>query len=352
MGHMDPAFHELTQAVSEQLRAVFRTENPCTIALPATGGSGPAVFADNFVEEGDRVVVGICGVFGERMAQAFERVGAEVVRVEGEWGRDIPPAELTAALGPEASVLAVVHGETSTGVVQEMDGLGAACREAGAILLVDCVTSLGGMPVEIDEWGVDAAFAGTQKCLNCPPGLAPFTAGPRALERLEERSRPPGSWYLDLSLIWAWWDPETRGAYHHTVPVNSIYGLHEALRLILDEGLEARWERHERAHRAMRAGLAVWDIGVLAPPECALWPLIAALTPEGVDADALRSQLLQEQDIETAAGFGQFAGRMFRIGLMGASARLESVEFLLEALADPLGKDPGPAIEAAREAFG
>jgi alanine-glyoxylate transaminase/serine-glyoxylate transaminase/serine-pyruvate transaminase len=353
IGHFDPAFLELTELISDRLRGLFRTDNKVTLALSTTGSGGPSAMAANFVEAGDRVVVGVAGVFGERLAQAIERVGAEVMRVEGEWGRSIPAERLTGAL-EGASALALVHGETSTGAVQSLEGLADACRDRDALLLLDCVTSLGGQGVLIDEWGVDAAYSGTQKCLNCPPGLSPFTAGERAIERIGARKSPPSSWYLDLEMIAGYWDPDRR-SYHHTAPINMLYGLAEALRLIEDEGLEPRWARHRAAHESLRAGLAAWGLEVVAPPEEALWPLTAVLVPDGVDESAVRGRLLEEDGIEISGGLGELAGRAWRIGLMGQNATLETVELLLEALAGALSAagraaSPDAAIAEARRA--
>jgi alanine-glyoxylate transaminase/serine-glyoxylate transaminase/serine-pyruvate transaminase len=334
IGHFDPAFLELTERISDRLRGLFRTENQVTLALSTTGSGGPSAMAANLVEAGDRVVVGVAGVFGERLAQAMERVGAEVVRVGGDWGRSIPAERLIEALDG-ASALAVVHGETSTGAVQSLEGLAEACRDKDALLLIDCVTSLGGQQVLVDEWGVDAAYSGTQKCLNCPPGLAPFTAGERATQRIEARKSPPSSWYLDLEMIAGYWDPDRR-SYHHTAPINMLYGLAEALRLIEDEGLEPRWARHRAAHESLRAGLAAWGVDVVAPPEEALWPLTAALVPDGVDEASVRRRLLEDDGIEVSGGLGDLAGRIWRIGLMGANATPETVELILRSLARAL----------------
>ena len=256
VGHLDPVFGEVMDETAELLRRTFRTANRATLPVSATGSGGMDALVVNFVAPGDRVVVGVNGLFGERMADAMERAGAHVVRVDGEWGRAIPPERLIDAAADGLDAMFVVHGETSTGVCQPLDGLAEACRERDALLLVDCVTSLAGQPLDLDAAGVDAAFSGTQKCLNCPPGLAPFTAGERAIAKLRAREDRPRSWYFDLSLVLGYWDGESGRAYHHTAPINMVYALREALRIVQEEGLEARWERHARAHEALRAALA------------------------------------------------------------------------------------------------
>ena len=300
----------------------------------------------NFVEPGDRVVVGVNGLFGERLTDAIRRADAEPVRVEAEWGRAIDVGELAAAIDDGADAVCVVHGETSTGVCQPLDGLADHCRAAGALLLVDCVTTLGGQPVLLDEWGVDAAFAGTQKCLNAPPGLAPFTAGERALEKLRARKSAPRSWYFDLSLVLGYWDGEGGRVYHHTAPINMVYALAEALRILAEEGLEARWERHRRAHDALRGALAEFGLERLAPDGEELWPLLAVVLPEGVDDAAVRKALVSEHGIEIAGSLGPLTGKVWRIGVMGEGARPEPQERLVRALAEVTRRDPEPALEA------
>jgi alanine-glyoxylate transaminase/serine-glyoxylate transaminase/serine-pyruvate transaminase len=346
IGHLDPAFVPVMEETADLLRGAFRTTNRVTLPVSATGSGGMDALLVNFVEPGDRVVVGVNGLFGERLTDALTRADAEVVRVEGEWGRALDLADLVAAVERGADAVCVVHGETSTGVCQPLDGLAEACRAAGALLLVDCVTSLAGQPVLIDDWGVDAAFSGTQKCLNAPPGLAPFTAGERALEKLRARKSPPRSWFFDLSLVLGYWDDDGGRVYHHTAPVNMIYALAEALRIVAEEGLEARWERHRRAHEALRAALREFGLERVAPDGEELWPLLQVWLPEGLDDKAVRSALLSEHGIEVATGFGPFAGKAIRIGIMGEGARPEPQERLVTALASVLGSEPRPAIEA------
>ena len=346
VGHLDPVFVELIEETASLLRGVFRTENQATLPVSATGSGGMDALIANFVEPGDRVVVGVNGLFGERLADGLGRAGAEVVRVEAEWGRALDVDELAAAVRRGADALCVVHGETSTGVCQPLDGLGEACRETGALFLVDCVTSLAGQPVLLDEWGVDAAFSGSQKCLNAPPGLAPFTAGERALAKLRGRATPPRSWFFDLSLVLGYWDSDGGRVYHHTAPVNMIYALAEALRIVDEEGLEARWERHRRAHEALRGALAELGLERIAPDGEELWPLLAVRLPDGTDDTGIRGALLAEHGIEIVGALGPLAGTAWRIGVMGEGARPEPQERLVRALADLMGREAAPAVEA------
>jgi alanine-glyoxylate transaminase/serine-glyoxylate transaminase/serine-pyruvate transaminase len=351
VGFLDPAFGEFLEDTAQMLREVFRTSNRATLPVSGTGSGGMDALVSNLVEPGDRVVCGVNGLFGERMADELARAGAEVVRVEAEWGRAIETERLLDAARGGLDALFVVHGETSTGVCQPLDGLGEACREQGALMLLDCVTSLSGQPLSIDEALVDAAFSGTQKCLNCPPGLAPFTAGERALEKLRRRSERPRSWYWDLDLVLGYWQADGGRVYHHTAPVNMIYALREALAIVLEEGLEERWERHRRAHEALRAALGELGFERLAPEGEELWPLLAVRLPEGVDEAPARGALLGEHGIVVAAGFGPLAGRVWRIGVMGEGARPEPQRRLVEAVAAVLGRESAGALAALDEAW-
>ncbi len=351
VGHLDPFFVALMEETADLLRATFRTENQATLPISATGSGGMDALIANFVEPGDRVVVGVNGLFGERLTDALGRAGADVVRVEAEWGRAIDPDELRSAIEPGTDAVCVVHGETSTGVCQPIDGLSDACRDAGALLLVDCVTSLAGQPVLLDEWGVDAAFSGSQKCLNVPPGLAPFTAGERALEKLRRRKTPPRSWFFDLSLVLGYWGGEGGRVYHHTAPINMIYALAEALRIVAEEGLEQRWERHRRAHEALRGALSQLGLERLARDGEELWPLLAVKVPEGVEDAPVRGALLADHGIEIAGSLGPLAGKVWRIGVMGEGARPEPQERLVAALAELMKRDSKPALEALAEGW-
>jgi alanine-glyoxylate transaminase / serine-glyoxylate transaminase / serine-pyruvate transaminase len=355
IGHMDPAFAEIMGETITLLREAFQTENVATLPISGTGSAGMEALVANFVDPGDRVVCGVHGLFGVRMADELRRAGADVVEVKADWGRAIPTEQLLeAAAGGPTNAIVVVHGETSTGVAQPLDGLSDWCRAHDALLLLDCVTSLGGHPLRLDEAGVDGAFSGTQKCLNCPPGLAPFTAGERALDKLRRRQRPGRSWYFDLSLVLNYWSPEgsTARAYHHTAPINMIYGLREALRIAVgDEWLPTSWERHRRAHHALRDALAVFGCERLAPDGEQLHPLLAVTPPDGVDEAAIRRGLLLEHGIEISGGLGPLAGRLWRIGVMGVGARREPQEQLVRALAALLHADPDEPLAALAEGW-
>jgi alanine-glyoxylate transaminase/serine-glyoxylate transaminase/serine-pyruvate transaminase len=351
IGHMDPAFAAIMGETIDLLREAFQTENVATLPVSGTGSAGMEALVANFVDPGDRVVCGVHGLFGMRMADELARAGAEVVRVEAEWGRAIEPERLIAAASDGLDAMVVVHGETSTGVAQPLDGLADACHERDALLMIDCVTSLGGHPLRLDEAGVDAAFSGTQKCLNCPPGLAPFTANERALAKLRRREQPGRSWYFDLSLVLGYWSPEQTGAtgraYHHTAPINMVYALREALTIaVAEEWLPSAWERHRRAHHALRDALSVLGCTRLAPDGEQLHPLLGVTPPDGVDEAAIRSALLLEHGIEISGGLGPLAGRLWRIGVMGAGARREPQAALVGALCELLGADPAEPLAA------
>lgn len=330
IGHLDPEFLRILDDVQSMLQRVFRTESALCLPISGTGSAGMEMCLVNLLEPGDRAVVAIQGVFGERIASIVERCGAVPIRVEAEMGEIIPPLRLIEAIErhrPELVVL--VHAETSSGVAQPVTEVAHAARDAGALVVLDCVTSLAGMDVRFDEWAIDAAYSGTQKCLSCPPGLAPAAFGPRALERLERRTRAVQSWYLDLTLIGRYLGSER--VYHHTAPVNSIFALHAALQGVLEEGLEARFERHRQAHMALVEGLSAIGFEMLVRPEHRL-PMLNAAVPGRDDESELRQRLLSEFDIEIGAGLGKLAGRVWRIGLMGENARVEVVNRLLEAL--------------------
>ena len=335
IGHLDPDFLAIADRTNERLRSVFQTANPATFPVSGTGSAGMETMLVNCLEPGDRLVVAVCGLFGERICDAASRLGVEVVRIEAEWGTAVDPERLADALAGGADALAVVHGETSTGVAQPLDGLADAAREHDALLLIDCVTSLGGYPLSIDEVGADVAFSGTQKCLNCPPGLAPLTIGERARARLERRRGPVPSWCFDLRAILAYWSPGSSGEriYHHTPPVNSIYALGEALELVLEEGLDARWQRHRAASTALLAGLEPLGFEPLVAESRRLWPLTTVRVPDGLDEAAVRAELLAGHRVEISGGFGPLKGRIWRIGTMGVNASAEAVSTLTGAIA-------------------
>jgi alanine-glyoxylate transaminase / serine-glyoxylate transaminase / serine-pyruvate transaminase len=336
LGHLDPEFLSLLDETMERLRTVFRTKNALTLPISGTGSAGMEACFVNLLEPGDTAIVGVNGVFGERMAEVARRCGAEVVRVEQAWGRALDPQHLIDAQRehPDARLLAVVHAETSTGVENDIAPL-AAIADTDTLLVVDAVTSLAGIPVEVDEWRVDACYSGTQKCLGVPPGLSPLTFGERALDRLRNRSHPPQSWYLDLGLIGAYVGGSTR-RYHHTAPIVMIYSLHAGLGAVLDEGLDAVWERHRRVGARLHAELPDLGFRLAAEKGHQLPQLTTAWLPEGADDAALRKSLLETYGIEVGIGLGEFAGKAWRIGLMGHSARDRSVTALLGALRELL----------------
>jgi alanine-glyoxylate transaminase/serine-glyoxylate transaminase/serine-pyruvate transaminase len=333
IGHLDPQFLVLMDEIRDRLRQVFATRNEMTLAVSGTGSAGMETVFVNLIEPGDKVLVGRCGVFGNRMADVAARCGAEVVTVDAPWGQPIELGALTQAIERHRpQVVALVHAETSTGVHQPVDGLGQAIHDAGGLFVLDCVTSLGGMPVEIDAWGVDAAYSGTQKCLSCPPGLSPVTFSPRAVARLDARKHKVQSWYLDLSMVRHYWGGER--AYHHTAPINMLYALHEALAIVLEEGLPARFERHRAVHEQLRAGLAGLDIGYVSAAGHSLPMLNAVSVPAGLDDALVRRRLLDLYGIEIGGGLGDFRGKAWRIGLMGHTAMRRNVTLLLAALAE------------------
>jgi alanine-glyoxylate transaminase/serine-glyoxylate transaminase/serine-pyruvate transaminase len=328
LGHLDPEFLALLDETCDRLRAVFRTTNPLTLPISGTGSAGMEAAFVNVVDPGDVVAVGVNGLFGERMCDVAARCGAEVVRVDEEWGRALAPDRLLDA-HPSPKVIAVVHAETSTGVRNDIAPLGAA--KGDALLLVDCVTSLGGIPLETDKWGIDIAYSGTQKCLGVPPGLAPLTVSERARERFVARSQ---SWYLDLTMIGDYVGSSRK--YHHTAPVSMVYALHAGLGVLLDEGLEASWARHEACGRALEQGLQKLGLELLAQEGHRLPELTTVWLPDGFDEATARRRLLTDYGIEVGAGVGPFGGRAWRIGCMGHTARARNVALLLRALEEVL----------------
>jgi alanine-glyoxylate transaminase/serine-glyoxylate transaminase/serine-pyruvate transaminase len=329
---MDPEFMRVMNEVREMLQAVFETENEMTLACSGTGSAGAEMLADNLVEPGDTCLVGVNGVFGGRFAEKCRRAGGEVMTVEAPWGQAIDQDEFVARIDEvKPDVAMVVHAETSTGVHQPVDKLASAVHRHGGLLIVDCVTSLGGLPVKIDERGIDAAYSGTQKCLSCPPGLAPVTLSERAIHKVQHRTAPINSWYLDLTLVGNYWSG-TR-AYHHTAPVNMNFALHEALRLILEEGLEPRFARHRAAHDLLKAQLIDRGFEYASQPEHSLPMLNLVTVPDRIDDEAAaRKALLTTHGIEIGGGLGQLAGVCWRIGLMGHGARSENVDAIVKAL--------------------
>ncbi len=333
LGHLDPGFIQIMETVKGQLRQVFDTKNTVTFPISATGSAGMEFLLANFLEPGDTIVVGVNGVFGGRVAALSEKLGAEVVRVEQEWGRAIDNDVFCRAVRERApKIAALVNGETSTGVYQPMEGIGAACRESGSLLFVDCVTSLAGMPVHVDQWGADLVFSGTQKCIGVPPGLAPVTVSARALEVYRQRSKPTPSFYFDLDAILAYVDGEGGRSYHHTAPISMVFALEAGLQEILDEGLEARWQRHSEAAAYLRSEMAQFGFEPVVPEGERLNPLTTLYLPKGLDEAAARAKLLNEHQIEVGAGLGPLAGKIWRVGLMAGNARKGAVDQLVEAL--------------------
>ncbi len=335
IGHLDPEFLALMDGLQSGLRAVFRTANRLTIAVSGTGSAGMEALLTNLVEPRERILVCVNGVFGGRAAELCRRLGADAVELTFPWGRPVDPAAVGEALDRSAAkTLFFVHAETSTGALSDAAAIAAAGREHGALVVMDCVTSLGGLPVEIDAWGIDAAFSGTQKCLSVPPGLAPVTLGERALARMDARMAPLPSWYFDLGLVRRYWGPDR--TYHHTAPVNMLYALAAALREIAGEGLPARFERHATAHAQLVAGLAALGLS-LVPPEGARLPMLNCVrVPDRVDEAAVRAALHARHDIEIGAGLGELRGKVWRIGLMGENAREGVVRRFLAALSEEL----------------
>ncbi len=331
VGHLDPAFIQLMEEIKGMLRSVFLTKNELTFPVSGTGSAGMEFCCVNLLEPGDEAVIGVNGVFGGRMADVAERCGARVTKVEAEWGRIIEPDQMAAALkNVRPKLVAIVHAETSTGALTPVPEISRLAHEAGALFLLDTVTSLGGCPVKIDEWEVDAVYSGTQKCLSCPPGLSPVSLGPRAMAAATHRKRKAQSWYLDVNLLASYWGQDR--VYHHTAPISMNYALHEALRLVLEEGLENRWRRHEQNHLALKEGLAQMGLELDSQPGHQLWSLNAIRVPGGADEAAVRKKLLSAFNTEIGAGLGPLKGKIWRVGLMGETSRRENVTAFLAAL--------------------
>ncbi len=331
LGHLDPLFLRCMDDIQEMLRYVFETDNRVTVPISATGSAGMEAALVNIIEQGDEVVVCIHGVFGERMLDIIGRAGGKPVIVRAEWGRAIDRKDIEAAFdSSKPGALAIVHAETSTGVLQDIAGLGELAHSRGALLVVDAVTSLGGHPVGVDRNGIDVCYSGTQKCLGAPPGLAPITFSERALERIRARKSKVQSWYLDMTMVEKYWGSDR--TYHHTAPISMNYALREALRIVCDEGLEARWRRHELNHRALVAGIEAMGLEMNVAPAHRLWSLNAVRVPEGVDDARVRGRLLNDSNIEIGGGLGPLKGKIWRIGLMGSGSSRENVLLVLDAL--------------------
>lgn len=332
VGHLDPTFVKLMDEIKAMLRQVFLTKNEMTFPVSGTGSAAMEFCFVNLIEPGDNVVIGVNGVFGVRMCEVAERCGARVTKVESSWGSIITPQQVADGLKQTSrpKLVAIVHAETSTGALTPVEEVSKLAHQAGALFLLDIVTSLGGCPVRLDEWDVDAAYSGTQKCLSCPPGLSPVSLSSRALEVVSKRKAKVQSWYLDVNLLSSYWGQER--VYHHTAPITMNYGLHEALRLVLKEGLENRWKRHQQNHLLLRQGLSELGLEIVSQAGHQLWQLNAVGVPAGVDETSVRKRLLTDDNIEIGAGLGPLKGKIWRIGLMGETSKKENVELVLAAL--------------------
>jgi len=360
IGHLDPAFVGMMDELKALLRIAFRTENALTMPISAPGSAGMETCFVNLVEPGDKVIVCINGVFGGRMKENVIRAGGEPICVEDTWGRAVDPNKLEDALRahPDARIVAFVQAETSTGASSDTRALVEVAHRHDCLTIVDAVTALGGSPLEVDAWEVDAVYAGSQKCLSCTPGLAPISMNERALAKVTSRSTPVRSWFLDLNLVLGYWhgDGGSKRSYHHTAPVNALYALHESLLMLAEEGIEASWARHRHNHLALRAGLETLGLELVVPEAERLPQLNAVSIPGGIDDAAVRARLLSQYGLEIGAGLGALAGKVWRIGLMGWSSRPQNVLFCISALGAVLNDmganlDTGAALDRVQQAL-
>ena len=358
VGHLDPEFIRLMDEIKSLLQFAFRTENELTIPVSAPGSAGMETCFVNLMSPDDKVVVCVNGVFGTRMASNVRRLGGEVILVENEWGTPVSPEKLRSTLegNTDVRLVAFVHAETSTGVRSDAKALCAIAQEFGCLTIVDCVTSLGGIDVNLDDWGVDAAYSGTQKCLSCVPGLSPVSLSEAAVARVQSRKSPVSSWFLDLNLVMGYWGEGQTRAYHHTAPVNALYGLHESLVILEEEGLEKSWKRHQDNHLALRAGLEALGLDFIVAEDYRLPQLNTVTIPDGVDEAAVRKQLLNHYNLEIGAGLGVLAGKVWRIGLMGYASNPRNVLFCVNALESVLSGfgahiNKGVATEAVHKSY-
>lgn len=355
LGHLDPDFLRIMDDVQVLLRRLFQTENRLTFPVSGTGSAGMETAMVNCLEAGDTAVVTVAGHFGARLAEMAQRAGAQVVRLEAKPGTPVDPQQAREATrGKKIKLLALVHGETSTGVLHDVDAFRKVADECGALLVVDAVATLGGIPLHVDAQRLDVCFTGSQKCLSAPPGLAPFTAGPRVEAVLRERRTTVTSWYFDLTTIMKYWGGER--TYHHTAPISMVYALREALRLVDEEGLPARWERHRRNQQALIAGLEAMGLELLVAPAQRMWTVTAVKIPAGIEDAKIRRRLLEEFNIEIAGGLGELKDRLWRVGLMGTSCSENNVLLLLAALEKCLLEDgfklsPGAGVAAAAQTY-
>jgi len=358
IGHLDPAFVAMMDTMKELLRYAFQSDYDLTMPVSAPGSAGMETCFVNLVEPGDKVVVCQNGVFGGRMKENVERCGAIPVMVEDEWGKavDANKVDETLKANPDARVLAFVHAETSTGAISDARTLAELARQHDCLTIADTVTSLGGSPLRVTDWGLDAVYSGTQKCLSCTPGLSPVTFSDRAVERLRNRSSKVQSWFLDLNLVLGYWGGGGKRAYHHTAPINALYGLHEALIVLEEEGIENAWQRHRDNHLALRAGVEAMGLSFVVDEADRLPQLNSVSIPDGIDDAAVRGRLLNEYGLEIGAGLGPMAGRIWRIGLMGYASNRKNVLLCLGALDAVLSDMGAPvkggvAVEAAMHAY-
>jgi alanine-glyoxylate transaminase / serine-glyoxylate transaminase / serine-pyruvate transaminase len=358
VGHLDPSFIDLMDRVKQQLQAVMRTENPLTFPISAPGSAGMEACLVNLIEPGDAVVVCRNGVFGGRMHSIVERAGGRAIAVDDAWGEPVDPAKVEAALRqhPDAKLLAFVHAETSTGALSDAEALAELAHEHDCLVVVDAVTSLGGVALEVDGWGLDAVYSGSQKCLSCAPGLSPVSFSERAVARIQARKTPVQSWFLDLTLVMGYWGSGAKRAYHHTAPVNAMYGLHEALRMVCEEGLEQAWARHRHHHLALAAGLAAMGLRLRVAEAHRLPQLNVVELPAGIDDAGTRRRLLDDYGLEVGGGLGDLAGKVWRIGLMGAACTRANVLTCLAAIDGVLtgvapGAGEGRGVAAALRAY-
>ena len=338
IGHLDPLFIKMMDEVKELLKYAFQTENEFTIAVSAPGSAGMETCFVNLVEAGEKVLVCRNGVFGERMRQNVERCGGTAIVIDDKWGEPVSLDKVKQALEqhPDIAIVAFVHAETSTGVLSDARAIAEIARKYGCLTIVDAVTSLGGVPLLVDEWQLDAVYSGSQKCLSCTPGLSPVTFSDKAVEKMTSRKTPVQSWFLDQSLVLGYWSGEGKRSYHHTAPVNSLYALHEALLMLKNEGIEEAWSRHAHYHQELKQGLEALGIQFIVDEAYRLPQLNAVYIPDGLDDAAIRSRLLNEYNLEIGAGLGDLAGKAWRIGLMGYAAKKENVALCLKALSDVL----------------
>jgi len=358
IGHLDPEFIRMMDEIKSLLQYAFKTSNELTLPVSAPGSAGMEAAFVNLLESGDKVIVCQNGVFGARMKENVERCGATPILVTDLWGSciDLHKVEDALRANPEASVLAFVHAETSTGVRSDAQGLCALARQYDCLSLVDAVTSLAGIELDVDGWGIDAIYSGTQKCLSCVPGLSPVSFSPRAVERIKARTHKVQSWFLDMNLIMDYWGGSTRRSYHHTAPVNCLYALHESLLMLKEEGLENSWQRHTDNYRALVAGIEAMGLHFIVETEYRLPQLNAVSVPAGIDEAAVRAQLLQHYDLEIGAGLGSLSGKIWRIGLMGSTSHRKNVLLCLNALDNVLSSMgaavfTGKAVAAANRVY-